>query len=71
MTHRTACWRDAIDDPWMQIAALSASSERAPQLFRTAAAFTDKQTGARAAFFRQIVGGHRRDGGRPPRFGRC
>jgi putative heme-binding domain-containing protein len=44
----------AIDDPWMQIAALSASSERALQLFRTAAAFTDKQTSARAAFFRQV-----------------
>ena len=37
-----------IDDPWMQIAALSASSDRAPQLFRSAAAFTDKQTSARA-----------------------
>jgi putative membrane-bound dehydrogenase-like protein len=44
----------AIDDPWMQIAALSASSERAPQLFRTATAFMDKQTSARAAFFRQV-----------------
>jgi putative membrane-bound dehydrogenase-like protein len=44
----------AIDDPWMQIAALSASSERAPQLFRAAAAFTDKQTSERAAFFRQV-----------------
>lgn len=45
----------AVDDPWMQIAALSASSDRAPQLFRTAAAFTDKQTTARAAFFRQVA----------------
>lgn len=44
----------AIDDPWMQIAALSAASERAPQLFRAAAAFTDKQTSARGAFFRQV-----------------
>jgi len=45
----------AIDDPWMQIAALSASSDRAPQLFRTAAAFTDKQTNARATFLHQIA----------------
>jgi putative membrane-bound dehydrogenase-like protein len=44
----------AIDDPWMQTAALSASSERAPQLFRTAILFADKQTGARATFFRQV-----------------
>ena len=43
-----------IDDPWMQIAALSASSDRAPQLFRSAAAFTDKHTDARARLFRQI-----------------
>lgn len=43
----------AIDDPWMQTAALSASSERAPQLFRTAIAFADKQTDARATLFRQ------------------
>jgi putative membrane-bound dehydrogenase-like protein len=44
----------SIDDPWMQIAALSASSDRALPLFRTAsAAFTDKQTDARATFFRQ------------------
>jgi putative heme-binding domain-containing protein len=45
----------AIEDPWMQIAALSAASDRAPQLFRAAAAFTDKQTNARAAFFRQVA----------------
>jgi putative membrane-bound dehydrogenase-like protein len=45
----------AIDDPWMQIAALSASSERAPQLFRAAAAFTDRETSARATFFHQIA----------------
>jgi hypothetical protein len=43
-----------IEDPWMQIAALSASSERAPQLFRSASAFTDKPTDARARLFRQI-----------------
>ena len=43
-----------IDDPWMQIAALSASSDRAPQLFRSAAAFTDKHTDARARLFHQI-----------------
>lgn len=44
----------AIDDPWMQTAALSASSERAPQLLRTAMAFVNQQTEARASFFRQI-----------------
>jgi putative membrane-bound dehydrogenase-like protein len=43
-----------IEDPWMQIAALSASSDRAPQLFRSASAFTDKHTDARARLFRQI-----------------
>ena len=45
----------ALDDPWMQIAALSASSDRAPQLFRAAAAFTDTETSARATFFRQVT----------------
>jgi putative membrane-bound dehydrogenase-like protein len=45
----------AIDDPWMQTAALSASSERAPQLLRTAMAFASQQTDARASFFRQIA----------------
>jgi putative heme-binding domain-containing protein len=44
----------AIDDPWMQIAALSASSDRASQLFHTAARFTDRQTDARATFFHQV-----------------
>jgi putative membrane-bound dehydrogenase-like protein len=43
-----------IEDQWMQIAALSASSNRASQLFRTAAAFTDGQTDARATFFHQV-----------------
>ena len=43
-----------IDDPWMQIAALSASSDRAQQLFRSAAAFTGKHTDARARLFQQI-----------------
>jgi len=43
-----------IDDPWMQIAALSASSDRAPQLFASATAFSDKQTDARATFFHQV-----------------
>lgn len=43
-----------IDDPWMQIAALSASSDRAPQLFRSAAAFTGEHTDARARLFHQI-----------------
>ncbi len=43
-----------IDDPWMQIAALSASSDRAAQLFPSVAAFTDKHTDARARLFQQI-----------------
>ena len=43
-----------VDDPWMQIAALSASSDRAHHLFRSAAAFTDKRTDARARLFQQI-----------------
>jgi putative membrane-bound dehydrogenase-like protein len=53
-----------IDDPWMQVAALSASSERAPELFRSAAAFTGKRTDARVSFFQQIgtVIGTRRRG---------
>ena len=54
---------NAIDDPWMQIAALSASSERAPALFRAAAAFTDKQSGGRARFFQQtaaVIGARRK-----------
>jgi putative heme-binding domain-containing protein len=38
----------------MQIAALSASSDRAPQLFDSAARFTDKQTDARATFLHQV-----------------
>jgi putative membrane-bound dehydrogenase-like protein len=44
-----------IEDRWMQIAALTASSDRAPELFRAAIAFTDKETQARATFFRQIA----------------
>lgn len=44
-----------VEDRWMQIAALSASSDRARDLFRAAAAFTDTETQARAAFFRQIA----------------
>ena len=35
-----------IEDPWMQIAALTASSDRAPALFKAAAAFTDQKTPA-------------------------
>lgn len=52
-----------IDDPWMQIAALSAASDRAPQLFRTAAAFTGKETAGRARFFHQtaaVIGARRK-----------
>jgi putative membrane-bound dehydrogenase-like protein len=44
-----------IEDPWMQIAALSASSERAPQFFEAARQFTTKKTDARATFFRQVT----------------
>ncbi len=44
-----------IEDPWMQIAALSASSDRAPQLFQTAGAFTAKESDARATFFRHVA----------------
>jgi putative heme-binding domain-containing protein len=43
-----------IDDPWTQIAALSASSDRAPQLFHAAAAYTEVHTAARATLLRQI-----------------
>lgn len=43
-----------IEDPWMQTAALSASSDRAPQLFHAASAFAAKKTDARANFFRQV-----------------
>src|SRR5262249_31521138 len=43
-----------IDDSWMQIAALSASSDRAPQLFEAATAFTDKRTDTRATFFHHV-----------------
>ena len=52
-----------IDDRWMQVAALSASSDRAPELFRGAAAFTDKRTDARVGFFQQlgtVIGTRRR-----------
>jgi putative heme-binding domain-containing protein len=52
-----------IEDPWMQIAALSASSDRAPQLFASAGAFTDKRTDARVTFFYQVsavIGARRR-----------
>jgi putative membrane-bound dehydrogenase-like protein len=54
---------NAIDDPWMQIAALSASSDRAPALFRSAAAFTDRPTSGRARFFHQtaaVIGARRK-----------
>ena len=44
-----------IEDPWMQIAALSASPERAPQLFKAAQAFANQETEARATFFRQVA----------------
>ncbi len=44
-----------IENPWMQVAALSASADRAPQLFKAAAAFTSQDTPARANFFRQVT----------------
>ena len=44
-----------IEDPWMQIAALTASSDRAPQLYQSGAAFIDKKTDARTAFFHQAA----------------
>ena len=52
-----------IEDPWMQVAALSASSARAPQLFDTAARSAAKRTDARATWFRQVavvIGARRR-----------
>jgi putative heme-binding domain-containing protein len=44
-----------IEDPWMQTAALTASSARAPQLFEAARQFATKQTDARVTFFRQVT----------------
>jgi putative heme-binding domain-containing protein len=44
----------SIEDPWMQVAALSASSDRAPELFRAAQAWTDTRTDARTTFFKRI-----------------
>jgi putative membrane-bound dehydrogenase-like protein len=52
-----------IENPWMQIAALSASSDRAPQLYKAASAFADRNTPARATFFRQsasVIGARRK-----------
>src|SRR5262249_59843598 len=45
-----------IEDPWMQIAALSASPERALQLFKSAREFTGQDTEARRGFMRQVTG---------------
>jgi putative membrane-bound dehydrogenase-like protein len=44
-----------IENPWMQVAALSAPSNRAPGLFQAARAFTTYETEARARFFRQAA----------------
>lgn len=44
-----------IEDPWMQTAALTASSARAPQFFDAARQFTTKKTDARGTFFRQVT----------------
>lgn len=47
-----------IEDPWTQLAALSASSDRAPQFFAMATSpgtgFTSSESPGRAAFFRQV-----------------
>jgi putative membrane-bound dehydrogenase-like protein len=47
-----------IEDKWMQAAALSASSDRAPQFFELALShktgFTAKKTGGHDTFFRQV-----------------
>jgi putative membrane-bound dehydrogenase-like protein len=51
-----------IENPWMQVAALTASSDRAPQLFKAAAAFTDRKTPGRTNYFHQVasvIGAHR------------
>lgn len=44
-----------IENPWMQVAALSASADRAPQLFKAAAAFESQNTPARANYFHQVT----------------
>ena len=44
-----------IDDPWMQIAALSAPSDRAPRLFQAARALANQESEAGGAFFRQAA----------------
>jgi putative membrane-bound dehydrogenase-like protein len=44
-----------IEDPWMQTAALTASSARAPELFEIGRQFTTNKTDARATFFRQVT----------------
>ena len=44
-----------IENPWMQIAALTASSDRAPAWFKAAAQFTDRNTPGRTSFFRQVA----------------
>ena len=58
---------EGIEDRWMQVAALSASSDRAPAYFERALARRDGlvggQTPGRAAFFRQVasvIGARRR-----------
>ena len=52
-----------IENPWMQTAALSASSDRAPELYKMASTFADHNTPARAEFFRQtasVIGARRK-----------
>ena len=45
----------AIEDPWMQIAALSAGPDRASQLFKAARAFANRESEAHGTFFRQTA----------------
>ncbi len=44
-----------IEDSWMQIAALSASSDRAPELFKNSHKFVSTKSDARAKFFHELT----------------
>jgi putative membrane-bound dehydrogenase-like protein len=44
-----------IEDRWMQMAALSAGSDRALALYQSANTFAARQSDARAAYFRQVA----------------
>ena len=46
---------DGIEDPWMEVAALSAASDRGPQYFELAVSrFTDSETKGRREFFQRV-----------------